>query len=37
VAHEEFCGMGLSDVREFMDEGTVLENWKGWVVSSKDF
>ena len=24
MAHEEFCGMGLSGVREFMDEGTVL-------------
>ena len=37
MAHEEFCCMGLSGVREFMDEGTVLENWKELVVSSKDF
>ena len=37
MAHEEFCGMRLSGMREFMDEGTVLENWKGCVVSSEDF
>ncbi|MEA2000149.1 MAG: hypothetical protein U9N61_12610 [Euryarchaeota archaeon] len=29
VVHDEFRGMGLSGVGEFLGEGAVLENWRG--------
>ena len=28
AVHDEFRGMGLEDLRGFMGEGAVLENWR---------